>query len=211
MERLFTKGIQGIGDGSIDLDTDDIRVALCPSSYTYDDTDMYVADLGVTLNGRSANLANKSFTDGVFDADDITTGLTATANVACNALILYKYNADDAAARLIAYKDGRFRFKVAAAASSGGTAVTVDPLSDAIASGAVATRISGTGPATITLGAAASADGRSLTVSALGDNVAADAIYEVDISGNPFPFSPGAGQNVPVTWSSGSGRILRLG
>ena len=100
---LFDLGREGIGDGSIDLLTDDIRVMLVRSTYALDQTDKFLADLGAVDNGRSAALAGKVIPLGVFDAND--TSLTATAANASNALILFKHTGSDATARLIAYID----------------------------------------------------------------------------------------------------------
>lgn len=100
---LFDLGREGIGDGSIDLLTDDIRVMLVRSTYVLDQTDKFLADLGAVDNGRSAALAGKVIPLGVFDAND--TSLTATAANASNALILFKHTGSDATARLIAYID----------------------------------------------------------------------------------------------------------
>lgn len=102
--RVFPKGKEGIMDGSIDLDTDDIRVMLVKSTYVYDGADQFVVELGAVDNGRSAQmLASRTLTNGVLDAADET--LTATAAAASNALILFKHTGADATARLIAYLD----------------------------------------------------------------------------------------------------------
>ena len=98
----FPKGSEGLLDQSIDL-SGDVRVMLVKSSYTYDDTDQFVSDLGAVDNGRSAALTGQTFTGGVFDAAD--TSLTATAAVACNALIIFQHTGVDATARLIGYID----------------------------------------------------------------------------------------------------------
>lgn len=73
------------------------------SSYTYDSTDEFVADLGAVDNGRSAALGSKTLTNGVFDAADST--LNATAGTASNALVLFIHTGSDATARLLAYID----------------------------------------------------------------------------------------------------------
>src|SRR3990167_1556838 len=102
--KIFPLGKQGIMDGSIDLDTDDIRVMLVKSTYTYDSADQFLVDLGAVDNGRSAQtLATRSCALGVFDAADET--LTASAAAACNALVIFKHTGNDATARLIAYLD----------------------------------------------------------------------------------------------------------
>jgi len=54
-------------------------------------------------NGRTAALSGKIVTDGIADAADTT--LTATANSACKALVIFQHTGSDASARLIAYID----------------------------------------------------------------------------------------------------------
>jgi hypothetical protein len=102
---LFDPGREGFLDGTIDWDTGDQRVMLCKTAYIFDAADKFIADLPAATadNGRSAALGTKTVANGVADAAD--TSLVATAAVACNALIVYQYNASDAAARLIAYID----------------------------------------------------------------------------------------------------------
>lgn len=100
---LFDKGREGFLDGSIDWDTGDIRVMLVRSTYTFDAADQFLSDLGAVDNGRSAALGSKTVTSGVADAAD--TSLTATAAVACNALVIFQHTGSDATARVIAYID----------------------------------------------------------------------------------------------------------
>lgn len=97
-QRNFNGGV------AVDLDTDDIRVMLVLSTYVYDATDEFLADLGAVDNGRSAALSAKTLdASAIFDADDST--LTATAGSACNALIIFKHTGADATAVLVAYLD----------------------------------------------------------------------------------------------------------
>jgi hypothetical protein len=100
---LFDPGREGFLDGSIDWDTGDIRVMLVLSTYAFDATDKFVADLGAVDNGRSASLGSKTVTNGVADAAD--TSLTATAASASKALVIFQHTGADATARLIAYID----------------------------------------------------------------------------------------------------------
>lgn len=102
---LFDPGREGFLDGSIDWDTDDVRVMLVASGYSFDATDKFLSDIPATSydNGRSAALASKTVTNGVADAAD--TSLTATAATASNALVIFKHTGSDATARLIAYID----------------------------------------------------------------------------------------------------------
>ncbi|MFO0449944.1 MAG: hypothetical protein ACK52I_15000, partial [Pseudomonadota bacterium] len=143
----------------IDLDTAVLKAALL-RGYTYNAAHTFVSDItgaGGTLVSTSGALGGVSFADGVLDANDVTWTAVA-AGAAIPAILLFQSSAvtggADVAAtaqRVIAILDGRFRFTVAATASSGAVAVTVDALQLGIANGAVASLISGTGPATITL------------------------------------------------------------
>lgn len=99
---LYSKGREGILDRTIDI-TGDVRVALVESTYTFSDAHEDMADIGTNDNGRSAALAGKTYTGGVFDAND--TSLVATAALACNALVYFQHTGADATARLIAYVD----------------------------------------------------------------------------------------------------------
>lgn len=100
---LFDPGREGFLDGSIDWDTDDIRVMLVLSSYSFSASHKFVSDLGAVDNGRSVAFASKTVTNGVADAAD--TSLTATAATASKALVIFKHTGSDATARLIAYID----------------------------------------------------------------------------------------------------------
>jgi len=100
---LYDKGREGFLDGAIDWDSNDIRVALVESTYTFSDAHEFMAALGANDNGRSVALASKTVTSGVADAADTT--LTATAALACNALVIFQHTGSDATARLIAYID----------------------------------------------------------------------------------------------------------
>jgi hypothetical protein len=101
-------------DGSIDLDTDTIKVALVTSSYTPDqDAHVFfssvtneVSGTGYTAGG--ATLANKAVTqdntdnEGVFDADDVSwTSSTITARGA----VVYKSTGTASTSPLICYID----------------------------------------------------------------------------------------------------------
>jgi hypothetical protein len=100
---LFDPGREGFLDGSIDWDTNDMRVMLVKSTYSFVASHKFLSSVTSADNGRTAALGSKTVTDGVADAADTT--LTATSAAACNALVVYQYNASDASARLIAYID----------------------------------------------------------------------------------------------------------
>ena len=100
---VFPKAKEQLLQAGINLSSADVRVMLVLSTYTYDATDEFVADLGAVDNGRSAALGSKTLTNGVFDAADST--LNATAANASNALVIFVHTGADATARLIAYID----------------------------------------------------------------------------------------------------------
>ena len=100
---LYDKGREGFLDGTIDWDSGDIRVCLVASAYTFSAAHEFMSDIGANDNGRSAALGSKTVTSGVADAADTT--LTATAAVACEALVIFQHTGVDATARLIAYID----------------------------------------------------------------------------------------------------------
>jgi hypothetical protein len=101
---LYDSGREGFLDGSIDWDTDDIRVAALSSGYTPDlATHNMVDDLGANIVARSDALTGKTVTGGIADAADKT--LSAVSGSQITRLALYKYNASDAAARLIGLID----------------------------------------------------------------------------------------------------------
>jgi hypothetical protein len=112
----FNYGLEGFAAGDIAWDSDDIRVMLVKSTYTFDITDQFIADLGSVDNGRSAALSTKTTTNGVLDADN--TSITATAAVACNALIVFKHTGSNATARLLMYIDGATNLPITPGAGS---------------------------------------------------------------------------------------------
>ena len=110
---VYPKAKEGFLDGSIDLDTASIKVALV-RGYTYNTAHDFVDDVtgaGGTLHATSSALSSKSVTNGVFDAADITF-TTPASNANDHALLIFQSSAvgggSDVAAgsqRLIAWID----------------------------------------------------------------------------------------------------------
>ena len=103
---LYDKGREGFLDGSIDWDTDNIKVVLVDTAdYTVNlATDEDLAD--VTAGGRvatSGNLASKTVTAGVADAADIT--FSSVTGDQCEALVIYQDSGVESTSRLLAYID----------------------------------------------------------------------------------------------------------
>lgn len=103
-----------IMDGSIDLDTDTVKVALVTSTYTpnqdthdfFDDVTNEVTGTGYTAGG--ATLASKTVTvdttdnEGVFDAADVT---WSTSTITARGAVIYKSTGTASTSALICYLD----------------------------------------------------------------------------------------------------------
>lgn len=102
--QLYPKGaahLLGLATQA-DLVADDIKILFYAGSFT--STDEFVSDLtGASIIARSGNLAGKSVTDGVFDANDLT--VTAVSGSAFTHVILYKDSGADASSVLLANFD----------------------------------------------------------------------------------------------------------
>jgi hypothetical protein len=103
---MYVAGLTGIMDGTIDLDSDDIRVILIDAAdytvnlSTHDNLDDVAAGARVATSGA---LGGKSVTAGVFDANDFT--FSAVTGDVSEALILYQHTGTESTSRLICYID----------------------------------------------------------------------------------------------------------
>ena len=100
---FFPKGKQKILSAAINFPTDTIKAILVTNSYTYSTAHEFLSDLGTTV-GTAQTLANKTVTDGVFDADDITFATLAPGSN-LKAVILYKDTGVAGTSALIDYID----------------------------------------------------------------------------------------------------------
>lgn len=88
--------------GGIDFLTDDLKVVLVDEgAYTpVQATDDFLADIAVGARiATSGNLATKSLTAGVFDADDVS--LTSVTGASIESIVLYKDTGSAATSNLI--------------------------------------------------------------------------------------------------------------
>lgn len=85
--------------------TGTLKVALIDAAdYTFDQTHDFLADVaGAAIVGTAQTLANKTYTNGVLNADDVT--FTTVAGDPCEALLLYLDTGASATSRLVAYID----------------------------------------------------------------------------------------------------------
>jgi len=105
-EKFIAPGTLGTTSGdAIDMASDDIKVVLVTSSYTFAASDEFL-DPAIIVGNRvatSANLASKTVTDGVFDADDLT--FTAVTGSQVTQVVMYKDTGTETTSSLIVYWD----------------------------------------------------------------------------------------------------------
>ena len=209
MNRFYDKALEL----SWNFSSDDIRALLVDTAvYTPNfATDDFLSDIAAGARiGPVVALTTKSNTAGVLDADDVLFAAMPTSKTV-NALVLYKHTGTDSTSPLWMYFDGKFQIEIAYGTASSGTTIYPEDLPAAIANGATLTKISGTGPATITLSAAGAAGARSLSVTALASQLDAGAVYEYTADGAGYPFTtPGTTADYLHQWSNGADKIVRL-
>lgn len=104
MSNLYPKGAAHIlGSATkVDLVADNIKILFYAGSYS--STHEFVSDLtGASIIARSGNLAGKTVTSGVFDANDLT--ITGVSGSAFSRVILYKDSGADSSSVLVAVFD----------------------------------------------------------------------------------------------------------
>jgi len=102
----YTLGKQHILAAEVDLEDDDIRAILIDTAdYTVDlDTDEYLDDIpGAARVATSGDLANKTITGGVFDADNKT--ISSVSGDSVEAIVLYKHTGTESTSILLFYMD----------------------------------------------------------------------------------------------------------
>ncbi len=103
---LYPKAKEDFLAGNLDLTSNNLTIALIDADiYTFNSADEHRDDVPNSSVVAEANLANKTVTSGVFDADDATFIAVSGAN--CEALIIYHTDTagGNTASRLIAYID----------------------------------------------------------------------------------------------------------
>ena|SRR5687767_981476 len=103
---LYDLGRQAFLDGDLDWAANNIKVLLIDTgAYTVNlATDQFHAIIpGAAIIATSANLAGKTSTAGVADANDVT--FTAVSGASVEALVIYQDSGASVTSRLIAYID----------------------------------------------------------------------------------------------------------
>lgn len=102
---FYSKGLEGFADGSIDWDSNNIKVVLCDASYVANvATDDNLDDIGAGARvATSGNLSSKTVTGGVLDAADVT--FTALTGDEVTQIVVYKDSGVESTSRLICRMD----------------------------------------------------------------------------------------------------------
>ena len=102
---LYDFGREGFLDGSIDWDTDDIRVVAVTSGYSaVQATDQYLSAIsGGFRVAVSSSFSSKTVTGGIANAASVT--LASVTGSAITQLVIYKHTGTDSTSRLIAHID----------------------------------------------------------------------------------------------------------
>jgi hypothetical protein len=102
---LYPLGKKALLDADIDLLVDNMKVLLIDTAdETYNAADQFHSNItGAGIVATSGNLAGKTTTAGVFDANDIT--ITAVSGDTVEAVVLYKDTGSSATSPLLAWFD----------------------------------------------------------------------------------------------------------
>ncbi len=102
---LYPLGKKGLLDADIDMLVDNLKLLLIDTAdETYNAADQFHSNItGAGIVATSGNLAGKTTTSGVFDANDIT--ITAVTGDTVEAVVLYKDTGVSGTSPLIAWFD----------------------------------------------------------------------------------------------------------
>ncbi len=104
VNALYDNGREGFLDGTLDWDTDAIRLALVATAYTVNiATHDFRDDLGANEVANSADFASKTVTAGTADAADIV--LSSVSGSQVSYVVIYRNVGTAATDDLIAYID----------------------------------------------------------------------------------------------------------
>lgn len=102
---FYPKYLENILEADIDIPVDNIKVVLVDlGAYTYNAAHEFLSDIPVGARiATSGNLANKTITGGVVDADNMT--FSAVSGASIEAYVVYQDTGVAATSRLIIFVD----------------------------------------------------------------------------------------------------------
>lgn len=147
--------------------------------------------------------------DGILDAADVSGYTLPGTQPTLEGILLFADTGVEATSPLIGIVDNIFQVEISADAAGSATSIKPEDLPAAIASGATLTKVSGSGPTTITTSASGAVGDRSLSVTALTGALTAGAVYSYNASGSTLPIAAGA-TSVDIAWDNGTYKILQI-
>ena len=101
---LYPKAKQAFLNGAINMAANTVTLALIDTGvYTYNTSHEFRSDVSNSAVISTSTLANKTITNGIFDADDAT--FTSVTGANCEALLIFSDTGVQGTSRLIAYID----------------------------------------------------------------------------------------------------------
>lgn len=101
---IYPKAKEALLKADIDLENDTIRAVLIDTgTYTYSSAHDFYNDLSGVVGTESSAFSSKTFTNGVFDAADIT--FSAVTGATVEAIVIFKDTGNTATDALIAFID----------------------------------------------------------------------------------------------------------
>lgn len=102
---LYPKWKQALLEFTVgnDLNGQTVKVALVTAGYTYSGANQYYSSVSASVVGTPQTLGNKTFTDGVFDANDVT--FLAVSGSQVVSLVIYIDTGNPATSPLVAFID----------------------------------------------------------------------------------------------------------
>ena len=85
------------------LSSGTVKVALVTAGYTYSSSHQYYSSVSASVVGTPQTLTNKTYTNGVFDADDVT--YTSVTGSQVTQLVIYIDTGSSATSPLVAFID----------------------------------------------------------------------------------------------------------
>lgn len=121
--QLYPKGREGFLGGDVAFDSDDIRVVLVDSGYSFSTAHDFLDDVGAGARvATSGALTGKSITDGVADAADVTFA-SLPAGDTITGVIVYQHTGTESTSRLLAWYDTKADTTAISVATNGGDVV----------------------------------------------------------------------------------------
>lgn len=114
--KFYPKGKEKMLLAEVNWAADTIKAALVSTAYTYSDSHEFFSSASASVVGTPATLTDKTTTDGVFDAADVSYAALAAGSTV-KALLIYKDTGIASTSPLLGYMDAITGFPMATSGS----------------------------------------------------------------------------------------------